>query len=126
MYDLKGKIIGVDFDNTLAHYYGFKGKGVFGPPIESAAWAMDQLKMLGAKIAINTSRTETEAIKQYLKLHKIKFDYVNFSPKNTKNNLSPTKLGCDIYVDDRNVLFRGSWIEAVSDIKNFQHWTKFR
>ena len=124
MPDLKGKLVGVDFDSTIAHYSGYKGVGVFGRPIENVKWAMEQLKNLGVIIVINTCRKETTAVRAYLKINKIPFDYVNFSPENKKQNLSERKLYVDINVDDKNVEFKGIWVDTLPRILSFKGWEK--
>lgn len=121
---LKGKIIAVDFDSTICHYDGWKGVGVFGKPIQGVQWALSKFKEMGATIVIHTCRRETQLVDKHLKENNITFDYINFSPRNEKSKLSDSKIGADIYIDDRAISFRGEWHETYLQVMNFRPWEK--
>lgn len=121
---LEGKIIAVDFDSTISHCPEWRGPGVFGKPVESAKWALDMFKEMGAMIIVHTCRAETFLVKEYLNKHKIPFDYINYSPRNAKWKLSDKKIAADIYIDDKGIEFRGSWMHTYLAVVNFMTWEK--
>jgi len=121
---LKGKVIAIDFDSTISHYDGFKGVGVFGKPIQGAAWALKQFKQMGATVVINTCRREANLVAEYLKEHEIPFDYINFSPRNKKLKLSEAKIAADVYIDDKAINFSGEWKNTYLQTVNFVRWEK--
>jgi ribonucleotide monophosphatase NagD (HAD superfamily) len=117
--------IAIDFDGVISQYNGFKGKGIFGPPIEGARKAISYLKSKKHTIIINTTRLEIDKIAEYLKKEEIPYDHINFSPDNVKNQLHPAKQVADIYIDDRGCCFKGDWSkEFLDDIENFRPWWK--
>jgi len=44
------KTIAIDFDATIATYTGWKGKGVFGPPVPGVKEALERFRKEGALI----------------------------------------------------------------------------
>ena len=122
--DLKDKIIAVDFDSTISHCPVWKGAGIFGEPVLNAKWALERFKEMGATIIINSTRREIAKIKEYLDEYKIPYDFVNWSPRNLKQSLSSTKVAADIYIDDRNVSFRGEWKDTYLETVNFKNWER--
>lgn len=123
---LEGKIIAVDFDSTIAHYSGFKGVGVYGKPVESVQWALGKFREMGAEIIVHTCRGNVEIphIAKYLKEHKIPHDYINYSPRISRDRLSDNKVAADFYIDDKGIQFRGEWKETYLQILNFKGWEK--
>jgi len=121
---LDGEIIAVDFDDTIARYHGWKGIGIFGEPIGSVAWALGKFRELGAMVIVHTCRREIQHVADYLFKHKIPYDHINFSPKNTKLNLSDKKIAADMYIDDKGIGFRGDWKETYLQVVNFRRWGK--
>jgi len=121
---MESAVIAVDFDSTIAHYSGWKGVGVFGPPIQGVQWALGKLKEMGATIIVHTCRAETRLISAYLKENEIPYDYINFSPQNEKLKLSEKKIAADIYIDDRSLNFRGSWPDTFREAINFSPWER--
>ena len=114
----------VDFDGVIAEYDGFKGADVFGEPIKGA---QEALEMLGSKynwkIIIFTTRLPSPKFLEYLKKHKIRYDYINENPvqyPNTNNG----KPAAHVYIDDRAVTFKGNWMETCEEIRNFTPWYK--
>jgi hypothetical protein len=119
------KIAAVDFDATIAQYDGWKGKGVFGEPIDGVRNALNMLRMEGWIIAVNTTRSEVDQIKSYLRKYDIHFDYVNSSPRNGEQDLSPSKIAADVYIDDRSLRFMGKWdLEFTRKILDFTPWNR--
>lgn len=64
---------GVDFDGTLAHYNGFKGKAVLGEPIPRMVKQVKEMLQSGLKVKIFTARASAPesvtAIKAWCKQH---------------------------------------------------------
>jgi len=117
------KTIAVDFDGTIAEYSGWKGKGVFGPPLDGAREGLLKLKYDGWVIIINTTRLEVDQISEYLKRNNLCYDYINFNPANVEQALHPAKVLADVYLDDRGFRFMGNWAETVENvIKNSKPW----
>ncbi|MEI6420273.1 MAG: hypothetical protein WCO30_01440, partial [bacterium] len=70
---------------------------------------------------IYTTRGD-EFIEQYCKENEIPVDYINRNPEKEGNN--PGKPIASVYVDDRNVCYKGqSTEELVDEIENFKpYW----
>jgi hypothetical protein len=119
---LKGRIIAVDFDSTIAHYTVFKGVKDFGDPIQSASWALKSFRELGAMVVIHTCRKEIDALKKWLRENDIPWDHINFSPRNEEYDLGPYKIHADIYIDDKAICFRGEWPDTYRQVINFKRW----
>lgn len=122
MDKLKDKIIAVDLDGTILQYDSWRGPTVFGDPLQGAKWALEKFKEMGATIVIYTCRKRVDLVDQHLRKHEIPFDHINFSPRNKKSKMSEAKIGADIYIDDRNVSFRGEWHETYKEVVNFRRW----
>jgi hypothetical protein len=102
------RYICVDFDGVIADYtHAPKGWGIFGHPIDGARQALVKFKQEGHVIIIYTCRNEINLIKEYLRVYKIPYDYINESPLNNEN--SSHKPIADVYIDDRAVRFNGNW-----------------
>ena len=117
-------IIAIDFDGVINGYKGFKGKGKFEPPVPGAYRALTLLKEAGHTIIINTTRSETWLVEDYLRKNGIPFDHINTNPENAKRHLSPSKVLADIYIDDRNIPFDGNWSRTLGEIEVFKPWWK--
>ena len=116
--------IAIDFDGTITKYKRYQGKGIFDPPIENAKEVINKLWHEGNTIIINTTRSETYKVKEYLIDHNIKFHYVNFNPDNHRFDMSPVKMIADVYIDDRGITFDGNWGEIYEKLKTFKPWWK--
>lgn len=116
------KTLAVDFDGVISYYSGFKGKGVFGPPIKGCREMLNELIRNEWIIIINTTRSEEQDIKTYLKFHGIPYHHINYNPENDQLQLSKTKVVAHVYLDDRAVRFNGDWKEAAQQIMNFEPW----
>jgi len=118
-----GMMIAIDFDGVISKYDGFIGKGNFGSPVDGVVEALLELKNLGHKILINTTRSEIDEIKDYLNDYGIPYDYINDSPINKERDLSPAKQCADVYIDDRNIEFSGHWdYGLIEKINGFSPW----
>jgi hypothetical protein len=116
------RYIAIDFDATIARYDRWEGKGVFGQPIPGAKEALEELaRTPGVKVIIYTTRLEIDQIREYLRMHSIPYDYINYSPLTHELDLHPSKIMAHCYVDDRGYRFEGQWTPRVVDeIKNFK------
>lgn len=114
--------IAIDFDAVISKYTGWKGKGIFGPPVNGVKEALIWLKGAGYKVIINTTRSETWLVEEYMLANSLSFDYINFNPDNVTLHLSPSKVIADIYVDDRALKFEGHWKKTLQDIVTFKVW----
>lgn len=118
-------IIAVDFDGVIAEYDGWKGRGVFGKPIEGVSDAIAILMEQGCEVMVYTCRSEIDEVVQYLKKHEIPYSYINHCPENDKNNLHPAKQYADVYIDDRGIRFEGKWDDDfISAVLDFKPWGK--
>lgn len=83
---------------------------------DGAVSALTEFKKRGWIIIIDTCRSDVDALKKFLDSHKVPYDYINENPYQDPD-VSPTKIQCDIKLDDRAVTFR-SWLTAVNDVEN--------
>jgi hypothetical protein len=118
------RYIAVDFDATIARYEGWKGKGVFGQPMPGAKEAMMKFaKTPGVAVIVYTTRLEIDQIREYLRMHEIPYDYINYSPLTHELDLHPSKIMAHCYVDDRGLRFEGTWsprfVEEVLGFKSY-------
>jgi len=84
-----------------------------------AVEALQKLKSKGWIIIIDTGRSDTESIKDFLDKHKVPYDFVNENPYEP-DDVSDTKIVCDVKIDDRVVTFR-DWSSAVDEIER-RYW----
>jgi len=108
-YSKKPKHICVGFDGVLAEYDGWKGPEYLGPPRDGSREFLAALKSMGCKVVIFTTR-RTGAIQVWLREHDL-WHLVSA----VTNEKGPALC----YVDDRAVTFRGSFSDALTDIKGF-------
>lgn len=84
---------------------------------------MQGLKDAGWTIVINTTRNnENDTIAEYLRKLEAPYDHINYSPENLAQDLSPTKLIGDVYLDDRNIEFNGSYDGLLKKVIDFKPW----
>jgi len=112
----------VDFDAVIAKYDIWRGKGVFGEPVDGAIAGLQRLKNSGWKIIVFTTRSETDQVKEYLVSKGIPFDAINFNEENIDQGCSLCKPLADVYLDDRAVVFEGDWGIAVDRVQSFVPW----
>ena len=107
-----------DFDGVISKYDGWKGVGVFGPPIRSVTIAMAKLRDDGWKVIIYTTRGVHE-IEGYLNEHGILYDEIN---RNTSIDSLGTKPIADVYIDDRAVCYHGQTAgKLFDDVQSLLH-----
>jgi hydroxymethylpyrimidine pyrophosphatase-like HAD family hydrolase len=98
-------VIGIDFDGTLV-----QGKTA----LPGAREAINILREQGHKILI-FSCNRTEWIKKVLNDNDIRYDYI----------WDGDKPVCDLYIDDRNIEFKGDWKETVEQaLQGRSQWSK--
>lgn len=118
MSDIKS--VAIDFDGVISDYKGWKGIGIFNPPIAGAREALQDFRFAGVQIIIHTTRGETGEIAKYLNVHDIPFDHINYSPLNS-HHMNPGKPLVDVFIDDRALNFDGKWtkefLQKVLDFK---------
>lgn len=109
-------IVAVDFDGTLSRYDGWRGKGVFGGPVEGAVSACWDLYNDGATLVVWTCRNnESLDIHEWLVEHRFPpFHAVNADLSGLPDR-SP-KMVADVYIDDRGAGWSG-WPDAVAWVK---------
>lgn len=114
----------IDFDGTIAMYDGWKGQGVFGDPITGVQKALCELQEKGKTLIIHTTRGEEKDIANYMELHGIPYDYINYNPKQFPY-MNQGKPIADVYIDDRALRFNVCWNEfLMKQILDFKPWYK--
>lgn len=63
------KTIAVDWDGTLVEYHGYKGVGVFGPPIPAMVQRVHQWIRDGHEVIIHTARVSVEHDPQHVMIN---------------------------------------------------------
>lgn len=116
------KTICIDFDGVIADYSKYNGKGFFGNPLPGAVKKIRELKEQGWTIIIYTTRSETHQLKEYLDLHRILYDYINYNPENIDQGCNMGKPLATVYLDDRAINFDGDWDKAFNKISDFEVW----
>ena len=114
-YKLKPKHVCVDFDGVLAEYDGWKGPDHLGEPLFGAHAFLREVNNLGMKVIILTTR-DPDAVHTWLLDHHM-HDLVD--------RVTRQKPPALAYIDDRNIVFRGSFSDALTDLKGFTpYWRK--
>lgn len=111
------RIIGVDFDGTLAH-----SKGIYpniGEPITEVIDYILEEQKKGAYLVLITMREneELDMAVEWCNEHGIVFDAVNDNLPHMKEffNNNPRKIFCNEYLDDMNI---GGIDHVLKEIKN--------
>lgn len=115
------KTICIDIDGTISHFIEWQRPTVFGEIIPGAAENIQRLKDAGYFIIIYTTRADKDAISDFLHRNSIPFDAINENPSQPANAIGGKPIA-DVYLDDRNVPFKGDWDKAYNDIVTFQPW----
>jgi len=117
------KYVCVDLDGTILLYDEWRGENQFGKPVAGVQEALERLRSAGWKIIIYTTRSDNEAVSNYLKLHAIPFDYFNENPEQPKNATGGKPMA-DAYIDDRGIQFNGDWQKTATEVLLFVPWEK--
>lgn len=114
-YKAGPKTVCVDFDGVLAQYDGWKGPGHMGEPMPGAKGFLEILNAEGYQVVIYSTRS-AENIYRWLKLHDLdRYIYL----------IADYKVAAVAYIDDRNIVFRGRFSDALADLKDFKpYWKK--
>jgi hypothetical protein len=115
---MKKKTVCIDFDGCIAQCTDTFQEDVFGEPVEGAKEAMEVLRSHGYILIIFTTRSATDALKAWLKEHKIPYDAINENPSQPAG-ANPGKPIADVYIDDRAVTFRGDWSWTIREVADF-------
>lgn len=108
--------VAIDLDGTLAKEYDKYDKNKIGEPIYNAKTILDKVKELDVIIIINTCRNNVKLISDWLKEHKIPYDYINKNPNQPKD--SSNKIMADRYWDNRQPSWKGLQY-AYEELKRF-------
>ena len=119
----KPRIVAFDFDGVIASYDGFVHGEHIKDPIPAVVEAIRMLKTDGYKIMVHSTRGD-DFLKKYCEQFDIPFDYIN--NRDDLYGANPGKPIAFVYVDDRNICYKGqSAEELISEIKNFKaYWQK--
>lgn len=115
------KTICIDIDGTITHFIEWQGANVFGDILPGAVYNIRKLKEAGCFIIIYSTRSDKHAIADFLKRNDIPFDSINENPNQPDNAIGGKPLA-DVYIDDRNVTFKGNWDETFEQTINFKPW----
>ena len=114
-YKLKPKHVCVDFDGVLAEYAGWTGPDNLGDPRSGAKHFLQSVNDLGMKVIILTTRDPG-------KVHSWLIDNGLHDLVDRVTRQKPPAVA---YIDDRNIVFRGSFSDALTDLKGFTpYWRK--
>lgn len=112
----RNKIIGVDFDGTLATTRGLYPD--IGEPIQEILDYVIEEQKKGSYVILNTMRegVALEMAVAWCQDHGLTFDAVNDNLPHIKDyfEANPRKIFCNEYIDDRNV---GGISYIISEIK---------
>lgn len=113
----------VDLDGTLAEYNGWKGPDVFGSPIPGALDALRDLKRMGFRVIVFTTRGDVAAVTQWLNYNGFPFDGVNTTEHNPSG--CSHKPIANVYFDDRDAHVVGrkpyNWKRAMRRVRRAYH-----
>lgn len=109
------KTVAVDFDRVLFTHESWQGHEHYGDPLPGVREALLELREMGFKIMIWTTRDQIGIINKACTEHDFPFDYINCNP-NQPPEINPSKPVADYYIDDRGVHFT-SWEKALAEIK---------
>jgi hypothetical protein len=107
--------IAVDFDRVLFHHTTWNGHEQYGEPIAGAREALKELRCMGFRVMIWTTRNQREVIVEALHRHDIQYDFINENP-NQPPEINPSKPAADYYIDDRAVRFM-NWPQVLAEIR---------
>jgi hypothetical protein len=111
-------VAAVDMDKTLFYHEKWEGHEHFGELMPDAKWGLEELRRMGFKIMIWTTRRDKDLIEAQLKKYDLPYDYINENP-NQAPDINPTKPVANYYIDDCGVHHTG-WVKTITEIKQRQ------
>lgn len=108
-YKLKPKHVCVDFDGVLAQYAGWTGPDNLGSPRPGAKFFLEEIAKLGMKVVILTTRDPV----------RIQFWLLENGLSELVDRVTREKPPAVAYIDDRAIVFRGNFSDALTDLKRF-------
>jgi hypothetical protein len=99
-------VVGIDLDDTLAEYNGWKGWRNIGEPRDFAQQFVSLFKQSNWIVFLYTARPEEGYLWEWLKHwnfsyeNKLSVDYINKSPLNLKLHCGMAKPLADLYIDN--------------------------
>jgi len=121
------KVICVDLDGTILQW--FKGEWdatKYGEPVPGAKEGLAALIRDRWWVIIYTCRGDRNKVAETLLSYGIQ-KRLHYSAINRRKNVlpgtNPGKIGADVYLDDRNIEFRGDWSDAYKRISTFYPWS---
>lgn len=119
----KPRVVAFDFDGVIASYSGFVHGHDIKDPIPEVVQAIKTLKEKGYEIMVHSTRGDA-FLKNYCEKFSIPFDHIN--RRGDLYGENPGKPIAFVYVDDRNICYKGQSAEdLVSEIVNFKaYWQK--
>ena len=112
------RTVAVDLDGTICEYDGWMGEDSFGEVRSGAREALEELRRLGWRIIVFTTRGNQKKVSEFLDAESVPHDYVNYNPDQPQG--SSGKVVADVYVDDRAVNALASWDEILADVLSSQ------
>ena len=106
--------VAVDFDRVIFTHKFWQGHDDVGEPLFGVQETLSELRRMGFKIMIWTTRNQKDIIENACRRNGIPFDYINENP-NQAPEISPFKPAADYYIDDRAVRFI-SWRDVLQEI----------
>jgi hypothetical protein len=107
--------VAVDFDRVLFHHVDWGGHEQYGEPVAGAREALGEIRRMGFRIMVWTTRSQRDIIRAALEKHGIPFDYINENPDQPQE-INPSKPVADYYIDDRAVRFT-TWQAVLEEIR---------
>lgn len=111
--------VGIDFDGCIHSFIQpwVSEEIIPDPPVSGIKEVIDQLRKLGYKIVVISSRAYNDkgkmAIQNYLNRYNIEVDYI-----------TSEKLPAMVYIDDRCIQFDGNTKGLVDKVVNFKPWNR--
>lgn len=105
----------VDWNGVLDTYTGYRGPNHFDPPRAGAAEFLAQLKNMGLRVVVLSTRGPQD-VRKWLEQHGLA-QFVD--------DVTDRKVPAVAYIDDRALPFRGNYDEVVAALAEFKpHWRR--
>lgn len=110
-FEEQKRTIAVDFDGVIWPYdEGWQDGNIYAEPFKDAKSSIEQLKSMGYKIVIFTTRANSSSgmaqVKEYLNEYNIPYD-----------KITDRKIQAKLYIDDRALKF-DSWTKVIRQFNN--------